>query len=70
MQRDIHILWLHAWQLGSDDQVSILLRCVYRWGLLSKALKLAPWAAAHISKKLVEHPVYLALRIPESAKRA
>ena len=29
MQRNIHILGLNAWQLGSDDQVSILGSCVY-----------------------------------------
>src|SRR5215212_6472354 len=54
MQRNIDVLWLNAWQLGSNDQVSVLLRCVYRRRPLGNALKLASRAAAKVAKHLVE----------------
>src|SRR5215204_3087411 len=67
MKRDVHIFWLHAWQLGSDYYVAVLGGYVYRRCPLGNPLQLAaPWPAGNVSQHLVKHPVDLALHIRKS----
>src|SRR5215212_1202302 len=69
VQRDVHVVQLHARQLGPDDYVPVFLQHVQSrrppgWHI--PLLSSAP--ASDVSEYLVEHPVHLALHVIKTAE--
>src|SRR5215207_4863920 len=71
VERDIHVLLLHARELGPHHDVAVLLEHVESRGPLRRHLALLPAPRpGQGTEHLVEHPIHLALHVVEPTERS
>jgi hypothetical protein len=70
VDRDVNVLELDPGKLGPDDDVPVLVQHVERRSPPRGLVYLpAPTASGQAAKRLVEHPVHLALHVVETTER-